>query len=321
MMAFFKNTNKVIFAFLMGLIIFPSCFAQTYKNIAGWDTNSNQQIESFLNSTIIIKERKVAVFDCDGTLLGQTPYYLADEAIYEFAENEFAHKKDSLSRAKMNIIDKMLRSDNVSEYYLQLRIDFLDGLTPEVIEQIGNRCFHEKYQNKIYPEMRELLANLQTYGFEIWVLSASPELLYQEFVHENLGIPKNRILGVKSVISHGKVTNQMIHPIPQNEGKADAIQTFIKARPLLVCGNSRGDLEMMNESVGIKLIVNPDNGQIQKGVGAGDMNGYTVKQYWNQHDGLVLYCNDVPEGSPHYIVKDLHVKENKSHPKPIKISK
>lgn len=320
-MRFFKNINKEIFAFLMVLIIFPSCFGQSYKNIAGWDAKSNQQIESFLNSTIIIKERKVAVFDCDGTLLGQVPYYLADEAIYEFAENEFAHKKDSLSMAKMEIIDKMLHSDNVSDSYLQLRIDFLAGLTPEIIEQIGNRCFHEKYQNKIYPEMRELLANLQTYGFEIWVLSASPEILYQEFVHENLGIPKNRILGVKSVISNGKITNQIIHPIPQDEGKAEAIQTFIKARPLLVGGNSRGDLEMMNESIGIKLIVNPDNEQIHKGVDAGDMNGYTVKQYWDQHDGIILYCNDVPEGSPHYIVKDLHVKENKSNPKPTKIYK
>ncbi|WP_229669512.1 HAD family hydrolase [Yeosuana aromativorans] len=305
----------------MGLIVFPSCLAQTYKNIYGWDANSNQRIESFLNSTIIINERKVAVFDCDGTLLGQTPYYLADEAIYQFAEIEYAHKKDSLSRAKMKIINKMLRTDNVSEAYLQLRIDFLAGLTPEVIEHIGNQCFHEKYQNKIYPELRQLLANLQAYGFEVWVLSASPELLYQEFVHKNLGIPKNRILGVKSVISHGKVTNQIIYPIPQGQGKAEAIQTFIKARPLMVCGNSRGDLEMMNESVGLKLIVNPDNEQIKKGASAGDMNGYTVKQYWIMHDGLILYCNDIPNFAHHYIAKDLHVKENKSNSKPTKISR
>lgn len=321
-MIFFKNTNRGIFLRLMVLFVFSSSFGQTYKNIAGWDANSNQKIESFLNSTIIIKERKVAVFDCDGTLLGQSPYYLADEAIYDFAENGFAHKKDSLSIAKMKIVNEMMESDNVSDNYLQLRIDFLSGLTPEVIEQIGNRCFHEKYQNKMYPEMRELLANLQAYGFELWVLSASPEILYQKFVHENLGIPKNRILGVKSVISNGKVTNQIIHPIPQDKGKAEAIHTFIKARPLLVCGNSRGDLEMMNESVGMKLIINPDNEHIQKGKEAGFMNGYTVKQYWDQHDGLSLYCNDVPNDTSYYITKnDLHIKKNKSNLKPAQISK
>jgi HAD superfamily phosphoserine phosphatase-like hydrolase len=318
-MTFFKFINRRIFIFLIGLFVISSCFGQSYKKIAGFDADINQQIESFLNSTIIIKERKVAVFDCDGTLLGQSPYYLADEAIYEFAENQFAHKKDSLSMAKMKIINKMLHSDNVSNNYIQLRIDFLSGLTPEEIEQIGKKCFHEKYQNKIYPEMRELLANLEAYNFEIWVVTASPELLYQQFIHENLGIPKNRILGVKSVINNGKVTNQMVYPIPQDEGKANTIQTFIKERPLLVCGNSRGDMEMMNESIGMKLIINPDNERIQIGKEAGDMNGYTVKQYWELHDGLMLYCNDVPVGNPHYFVKELQIKENQSNPKPTQI--
>jgi len=51
----------------------------------------------------------------------------------------------------------------------------------------------------------------------------------------------------------------MILPVPQNEGKADAIQTFIKTCPLFAAGNSRGDMEMMNESADLKMIVNPDD--------------------------------------------------------------
>lgn len=159
------------------------------------------------------------------------------------------------------------------------------------------------------------IPNLEEYGFEIWVLTASPEILYQQFVHENLGIPENRILGVKSVISHGKVTDQLVYPIPQDEGKADAIQTFIKARPLFVGGNSRGDLEVMNESVGMKLIVNPDNEKIGKGDHSGEMDGYTVKQYWDKHNGLTVYCNDVPEGSFRYVTEEWKIKPNKAHSK------
>jgi len=37
-------------------------------------------------------------------------------------------------------------------------------------------------------------------------------------------------------------------------------------------GNSRGDIEMMNESVGIKLIVNPDDKKIEKGITHGKWN-------------------------------------------------
>ena len=311
-----KVKTKKVFLIFGLLLIAVNISAQDFKKINGWNAVTNQKIESFLNSTLIIKERKVAVFDCDGTLFGQTPYYLADEALYEFAKNNYADKNDSLSKAKMAIIDTLLHGDNVGVNYLKYRIEFLSGLTPEEIKNIGEDCFHDKYQRKFYPEMRELLANLNIYGFEIWVLTASPELLYQQFVHENLGIPENRILGVKSVVSDGKVTNKLVYPIPQDEGKAEAIQTFIKAQPLFVGGNSRGDLEMMNESVGIKLIVNPGNEKIEKGIYAGEMNGYSVKQYWDEHNGITVYCKDIPEGSYHYITQEWKIKSNKSNPKP-----
>lgn len=308
-----KKTRRALFTWAFSFF-FTISFAQTYQPVSGWADPVNKKLESFLNSTTIIKERKVAVFDCDGTLFGQAPYYLADEAIYAFAKKTYASHSDSLSKAKMAIIDTMLHGDNVGVNYVKNRIAFLAGLTPDEVKTIGKNCFHEKYQKKFYPEMRELLANLQQYGFEIWVLSASPELLYQQFVKENLGIPEDRILGVKSVISQGKITNRMVYPIPQDGGKAEAIQTFIKTRPLFVGGNSRGDLEMMNESVGIKLIVNPDNEKIEQGAHAGVMNGYTVKQYWDKHEGLTVYCKDIPEGDNHYITKEWKVSANKSNP-------
>lgn len=287
-------------------------YSQSYTEIKGWNVEVNQELESFLNSTKIIKERKVAVFDFDGTLFGQVPHYLADEAVYQYAKDQYEGRKDSLAVAKLAIIDKLATGNNVGTSYVKRRIDFLSGLTVEEVEQIGKQSFHEKFQLKIYPEMRELLAILQDFDFEIWVLTASPELLYQGFAHESLGIPKDRILGVKSVVRDGIVTDQIVHPVPQDGGKADAIQTFIKARPSFVGGNSRG-MEMMNESVGIKLIVNPDDEKIEKGREAGDMDGFTVKKYWETHGGIV-YCNDVEEGSHTYQTKALKIKPNRSNP-------
>lgn len=261
-----------------------------------------------------MQERKVAVFDCDGTLFGQVPHYLADEALYSYAQNHYANKKDARSKSKMNIINNMLNGNNTGIQYVQDRIDFLAGMTKEEVTRIGEDCFHEKYQQKMYPQMRELLANLKEYNFEIWVLTASPELLYQEFVHKELGIPVDRILGVKSVVRNDTVTNSIVLPVPQDEGKADAIQTLIKARPLFVGGNSRGDMEMMNESVGIKLIVNPDDEKVEKGPEAGDMNGYTVKDYWEKNNAIIVQCHDVDEGGHKFTSAELGIKPNKSNP-------
>ncbi len=292
--------KKLLFFFC---VFFTCTFsnAQTFKPIEGWSSEVNNKLESFLNSTIIIKERKVAVFDCDGTLLGQAPYYLADEALYSFAKKYYADKQDEFSKHKMQIIDQLLHGNNTGMQYVKERIDFLSGMTTEEVERIGEDCFHEKYQQKIYPQMRELLADLKEYDFEIWILSASPEILYQQFIHEELGIPVDRIIGVKSVIKNDTITNTLVMPVPQDEGKAEALQTFIKARPLFVGGNSRGDMEMMNESVGFKLIVNPDNEKTEKGVEAASMNGYTVKSYWEKNGALIVNCNDVDEGKYKYV--------------------
>lgn len=301
------------------VMILTSSFAltaQTYRYIKGWPKEANDRIESFLNSTIPMKERKVAIFDCDGTLFGQVPYYLADEALFSFAQKTYGNRTDKEAKEKMAIVDDMLHGkDNVGIAYVQKRVRFFAGLSPDEISTIGNDCYNEKFQGKFYPEMKEFLANLQEYGIEIWVLTASPEFLYQRFVHEQLGIPVDRIIGVKSAVRNGKTTDELVLPTPQDWGKAETIHTFIKARPIIVGGNSRGDMEMMDESVGLKLMVNPDNVKIEK-EHAGNMEGMTVKQYWDKDPNCVIvYCNDVPEGNYKYTTQEWGVKVNKTNKK------
>jgi phosphoserine phosphatase len=309
-----KKVSKKGFVFILALLICAVLNAQTFRPVSGWPAEVNNKLHSFLNSTIVMKERKVAVFDCDGTLLGQVPFYLADEALYSFAKEHYDNRKDPLSRRKMKIIDQLLHGNNTGTQYVKERIDFLSGLTAEEVERMGADCFHDKYEQKIYPQMRELLANLEAYGFEIWVLTASPELLYQQFVHEQLGIPVDRILGVKSVVKNDTLSNTIVLPVPQDEGKADALQTFIKARPLFVAGNSRGDMEMMNESAGLKMIVNPDDVKVEKGVEAGAMNGFTVRDYWEKNGAIVVRCEDVDPGAYEYVSADWGIRKNRSNP-------
>lgn len=317
----FKIKQCSLLRLLIILMLFTATgklTAQRYQTVSGWSDTANSRIEAFLNSTKIIQERKVAVFDCDGTLFGQVPYYLADEAIYAYAQSHYEGKKDTLSRRKMEIINRMTSEDNTSLQYVQDRIDFIAGMTTQQVERMGEDCYEQKYVGKIYPQMRSLLANLKDYGFEIWVLTASPELLYQGFIHKALGIPKNRILGVKSVVRNDTVTSTLVMPVPQDEGKAMALQTFIKARPLLVGGNSRGDMEMMLESVGMQLIINPDAAKREQGAIAGPMKGHSVYDFWkSKPDCVIVSCEDLTKpSSPEstFVTGSLGIKQNKAHP-------
>jgi len=273
--------------------------AQSYefKPVKGFQDMTNDRLEAFLESTVPMKTRKVAVFDCDGTLFGQAPYYLADEALYDYARRHYEGKTDSLSVAKMKVVDQLLHGDNVGVDFVKNRVRFLSGLTADEIQSVGNTMFHEKYQNKMYPEMKALIANLENFGFEVWILSASPELLYQRFCAEQLGLPEDRILGVKSRVGEGGVvTDELVYP-------------------LFVGGNSRGDLEMMETSVGLKIMINPDDKKPEKVAG-----GKTIKQYWEADPNcLIEYCNDIPTEGQTYVTQEWGVKSNATNAKPSEV--
>lgn len=97
-----KNLTSSIILVMM-LLITPCVSAQTYRQIKGWSKEVNDRLEDFLNSTITMKIRKVAVFDGDGTVMGQVPHYLADEALYQYADEHFKGKTDKFSKEKMAI--------------------------------------------------------------------------------------------------------------------------------------------------------------------------------------------------------------------------
>ena len=298
-----------MFALLFFLVV-PNLSAQVYKPISGWSEDTNNRIESFLNTTRFYTQRKVAVFDADGTIIGQVPHYLADEALYEYASKHYAGRNDAVSEHKLSILHDMAQSLNYTDNaYLQKRMEFMEGMTTDEITEIGYRCFQETYHDKIYPEAKQLINNLKEYNFEIWIITASPELLYQKFLAEALDIPATHIIGAKTVATKGRVTSQLIPPIPQEQGKADAISTYIKTEPLIVCGNSRGDLEMMNESCGLKIVINPDN---KKVFGTDDLyaEGYTLKQYWEKEDAIIVNCADTCTTGRYFHTQNWGIKQN-----------
>lgn len=306
------------FLTIVTVIVFcglQSVLAQTYRPVSGWNKEINNKIESFLNSTLTMKERKVAVFDCDGTTFGQVPHYLADEALYRYADQVLKKRSDKEAKEKFQIINRMVESgDNVGKTYVEDRIHFLAGLSPNEIEMIGYNCYREAYEGKFFPEMKQFIANLKEYNFEVWVLTASPEILYQKFVSEQLGIPKVNILGAKCVIKEGKTTNEIILPIPQDDGKAHTIETYIKTKPLIVGGNSRGDMDMLNESAGLKIVVNPDDETV-RGPEDGPMNGYTVKSYWEKEGAVIVKCDDVVDPSIDFSTTKWKIRKNRPNPK------
>ncbi len=283
------------------ILLFIGCAGNStaFQPIRGFDEETNTKIKNFLISTRTHKGRKVAVFDGDGTVLGQAPHYLADECLYEFARNNPAMHPD--------VINKMKGMSNVSIPYVQQRVFFFEGQTLESVRNLGAACYRKYYRGRVYAPMQQLIANLKRFGFEVWIVTASPEALYQQFLSEELGIPITNIIGVKSVISNGKVTKEIIKPVPQDDGKPKAIESFVQAVPLFVAGNSRGDKEMIELSRGMKMIVNPDTHV------APDQEE-SIADYARKEGWVVVRIRDVPPpGFPRISSKFYGIRLNKTN--------
>lgn len=85
---------------------FSGVQAQQYRPVKGWSTEINDQLKSFLNATIMMKERKVPVFDCDGTTFLQVSHYLADEALYQYTDEVLKKRNDKEAKEKLAILDR-----------------------------------------------------------------------------------------------------------------------------------------------------------------------------------------------------------------------
>jgi phosphoserine phosphatase len=250
-----------------------------YLYIDGFTNNLNQELRNFISATANYNERKIAVFSVDGALINQTPYYASDEATYFYAKNNPDWKPE--------LIDKISKENNFSKKYIEDKTLYWSGLYTDQVESVGNEVLRKHYA--FFPEMYDFLANLKTNNFEIWIITSSPEVLYQKFLSDYLNIPENRIIGTKTVINNNKLTNKLIPPFLNKQGKVEAIETFIKAKPLIVVGHSYSDIDMIDSAKNIKIIVNPDNKIKHKSLGNKRVDEYAVKNNWT-----ILDLKDVP---------------------------
>ncbi len=294
-----SSLRSGIIALCLVILNLSCCPSVVFEPVRGFSDNTNRELDRFLQRTASEKGRKIAVFDGDGTVLGQAPHYLADECLYRVALDNPGKKPD--------IIRRMRKLSNVSIEYVQLRVLFFEGDTVRYLEDIGDRCFRDYYNDKIFPPMRDLVSLLRKNGFEVWIISASPEAMYRPFLSRAFGIPVTNVIGVKSVVHGGKITGTIVLPVPQDKGKKEAVETLVQEAPLFAAGNSRGDREMIEYSRGMRMIINPD-----EHVEQGEIE--SIASYARRNGWLVERIHDVPSADfPAVSSKSFGIRVNKTN--------
>ncbi|MBE7479046.1 MAG: haloacid dehalogenase-like hydrolase [Polyangiaceae bacterium] len=132
---------------------------------------------------------------------------------------------------------------------------------------------------RIYEQIRDLAETLDENGFDVWVVTASPQYVV-EAVSEKIGVPPHQVIGIRPVLNAGLITygfegcgtlaNGQTSLITYYAGKRCWINKVIfgepaasqlapnpdpSKRPVFVAGDSDTDLAMLKDATVLKLVI------------------------------------------------------------------
>jgi len=113
---------------------------------------------------------------------------------------------------------------------------------------------------RVHPEMQELMASLRAAGIDVYVVSASLKQIVEVFAGPGefgYGVPRDHVIGMELDVQNGRFTTAYKPGWVkiQKAGKTEAIQRVLAGRgaPILACGDSDGDFEMLSALDGTKV--------------------------------------------------------------------
>jgi phosphoglycolate phosphatase-like HAD superfamily hydrolase len=206
---------------------------------------------------------RIAVFDNDGTLWSEKPFYFqlifALDRVKALGAQHPEWKDQQPFKAVLEddiegflaggmkaILDVLGASHggNTSEEFEQIVLDWIASARHP---QTGRL-----YTEMVFQPMLELLDYLQANGFRTYIVSGGGIEFMRAWVEDVYGIPPEQVIG-SSIETRFEMRDgdPVLVRIPQvdfvddNEGKPVGIHRFIGRRPILAFGNSDGDHQML----------------------------------------------------------------------------
>jgi phosphoglycolate phosphatase-like HAD superfamily hydrolase len=259
---------------LTGLLTITSCASlsgDSSSSLASWnDSASRDAIVEFVDqvtdpgsASYVPPAERIAVFDNDGTLWCEQPVYFqlayAMDRIAAMAPRHPEWKTTSPYKevlegdvnaalaGGMESIGKILAVTHAG----MTTAEFATTVS-EWMETARNPKFDRRYRELTYLPMVELLAYLRANEFQTFIVSGGGVDFMRAFTEEAYGIPPQQVVG-----SSGKTTYELrkgspvlvkqpeLEFVDDKEGKPVGINRFIGRRPILACGNSDGDYQMI----------------------------------------------------------------------------
>ncbi|MBM9501313.1 HAD-IB family phosphatase [Leptospira sp. 201903071] len=127
------------------------------------------------------------------------------------------------------------------------------GHSPEELKTISRSVWNQHAEDsdslsvKIYEPMKELVSHLQASGWEVWIVTASPQEIIQS-VSKLFEIPEEKVLGMQLSLQNGIHSSRILEPFTYGKGKVARFQESARGLPDLAFGDSVNDFPLLESS-------------------------------------------------------------------------
>jgi hypothetical protein len=267
---------SVAAAVLLAMIAALPAFAQ--ESLGSWnDTAARARIMDFVKATVtegsegyVAPEDRIAVFDNDGTLWCEQPYYVQLGFMLDRVKTLAPqHPEWKTKEPFKSILDGDLKgiAKGGEMGLVELGMATHAGMTTDQFNAIVTDWFAtakhpdtgRPYTDMTYVPMRELLDYLRANGFTTYIVSGGGVEFMRPVTEELYGIPPQQVVG-STIATQYAIVGDMpvlkrlpkIDFVDDGPGKPVGINKFIGRRPIFVAGNSDGDYEMLRWTTAAK---------------------------------------------------------------------
>ena len=304
---------------LLSLLIFTNA-ALAADPLPSWnDTAPKKAIVAFIEQVtregspdfVPVTER-IATFDNDGTLWAEQPIYFqflfAIDRVKILAPQhpEWKTQEPFASLLKGDMKRALAGGEHA---ILEIVMSTHAGMTTQAFEKIVTDWIttakHPKtgrlLTEMVYQPMLELLTYLRANGFKTFIVSGGGIEFMRPWTEKVYGIPPEQVIGssvkTKYEVRDGKPVIARLPElnfIDDKAGKPVGINQHIGRRPIMACGNSDGDFEMLEwatAGMGLRfglLVHHTDDkrewaydrkshvGKLDRGLDEGPHRGWTI---------------------------------------------
>ncbi len=214
-------------------------------------------------SGFVKAEDRVAVFDNDGTLWSEQPFYVQVAFILDrlkaLAPQHPEWREDPLLGAVLKGDLQPVVAGGMEAAAKLVMVTHAGMTTEEFATIVGDwiaGARHPKrdrpYTDLIFQPMLELLAYLRANGFKTFIVSGGGVEFMRVWAERVYGIPPEQVIGSSIVTKFEMVDDEPVltrlaqmNFIDDHAGKPVGIHSHIGRRPIAAFGNSDGDLQML----------------------------------------------------------------------------